>query len=76
MESAEQAQRVDHVRRLAGQQGLALRRSLVREPQRRGYGEYYLTAAGSTLKVVGSSKYRGGLSLEEAEAWLLSCKRA
>jgi len=76
VERAEQAKQIDRVRQLAGRQGLALRRSRVREPQRKGYGEYYLTAAGSTLQVVGSARYRGGLSLEDVEAWLLARERA
>jgi len=76
VERAEQTKQIERVRQLAGQQGLALRRSRVREPQRKGYGEYYLTAAGSTLQVVGSARDRGGLALEDVELWLLRERRA
>ena len=62
-----QTERFERLRRLVGFRGLALRRSRVRDRRRRGFGEYYLTMAGSTLRVAGGAEYPGGLSLDDVE---------
>ena len=58
----------DRVRRMAARQGLVLNKSRRRDPLAYDYGAFWLLA-GSGQIVAGDE--RSGMTLEEAEAWLL-----
>jgi hypothetical protein len=58
------------IRRMAKRQGLQLQKSRHRDPLARGFGKYWLVDENEVL-IVGE-KY--GLTLEQAETWLLQPK--
>ena len=63
--------RENRIRRMAERQGYALQRSRRRDPRARDYGLYLILDPQTGEPVVAGSGFGGGMSLDEAERWLL-----